>query len=347
MISFRNDYGEGAHERILEALMRNNRTAMVGYGEDEISAEAKEMICRAIGRPCEIHFLVGGTQTNSTVIASLLRPHEGVISAVTGHIAQHETGAVEASGHKVLTLPTTNGKLTAEQVRKVFANHAQDEIREHLVKPGMIYVSNPTELGTVYQKSELAALHEVAKAFGVPLFLDGARLGSALAAAENDMTLGDIADNTDVFYIGGTKNGALMGEAVVFSTPGLARDFRYIEKQRGAMLAKGWILGIEFRELFRDGLYFRLAENAVRLARRMTAGFKAIGVPLFVESPTNQVFIIADKEQERRLAEKYIFEFWEPYDPAHNVLRFVVSWAQTEENIASLLEDAGKIWSEK
>ena len=346
MISFRNDYGEGAHESILEALAKNNRIAMIGYGEDEISAEAKALISKAIGRDCEVHFLVGGTQTNSTVIASLLRPHEGVVSAETGHIAQHESGAVEASGHKVLTLPTSDGKLKADEVRKVFKDHAENEIREHLVKPGMIYVSNPTELGTVYHKDELAALHQVAKDFGVPLFLDGARLGCALAAAENDMTLRDIADNTDIFYIGGTKNGALIGEAVVFSTPGLSKDFRYIEKQRGAMLAKGWILGIEYRELFKDGLYFRLAENAVRLAEKLTAGFKEIGVPLFVESPTNQVFIITTKEQEEKLAEKYVFEFWEPYDETHNVLRFVVSWAQTEENIASLLADAEKLWEE-
>ena len=341
MISFLNDYSEGAHPEVLRALSEHNFISTPGYGEDPVTEEARSLLRKAADLPdAEIHFLVGGTQTNSACIASLLRPWEGVISAETGHIAQHETGAVEASGHKVLTLPAPEGKLRAEDVREVLAAHRANEIREHTVKPGMIYVSDPTELGTVYTGAELSALHGTAREFGIPLYLDGARLGAALAAKGNDMTLPEIARNVDVFTVGGTKNGMLFGEALVFSTPGFVRDFRYLEKQRGAMLAKGWLLGLQFRTLFADGLYFRLGEKAVRLAERLSAGFRESGYELFVESPTNQVFVLLSDGEARYLRGKYAFEFWEKAGEGKSVYRFVTSFARTEEEIDALLGDA-------
>ena len=340
MISFQNDYSEGAHPAVLEELAAYNGVSFVGYGEDEVTREAREILRRAMGKEdAEIHFLVSGTQTNAAYIASVLRPWEGVISAETGHIAQHETGAVEASGHKVLTLPAFEGKLRAEDVGALLAEHRESEIREHTVKPGMIYISDPTELGTVYTKAELAALHEVARAYGIPLYLDGARLGTALAAKGSDTTLRDIAENVDAFTVGGTKNGMLFGEALVFSAPGFVRDFRYIEKQRGAMLAKGWLLGLQFRAMFRDGLYFRLAERAVRLAERLSDGFRAEGAELFVESPTNQVFVLLREDEAAFLREKYAFEFWEKAGEGRNAYRFVVSFSRTEDEIDALLHD--------
>lgn len=340
MISFLNDYSEGAHPEVLRELSEHNLIPTPGYGEDPVTEEARSLLRNAMGMPdAEIHFLVGGTQTNAAYIAAVLRPWEGVISAETGHIAQHETGAVEASGHKVLTLPAPEGKLRAEDVREVLAEHRVNEIREHMVKPGMIYISNPTELGTVYRRSELIALHETAREFGIPLYLDGARLGSALAAKGNDMTLPEIAGNVDAFTVGGTKNGMLFGEALVFTTPGFVRDFRYLEKQRGAMLAKGWLLGLQFRALFRDGLYFRLAEKAVALAETLSAGFRERGLELFVESPTNQVFVLLTDGEAAYLRGKYAFEFWEKADGGRSVYRFVTSFARTEEEIRALLDD--------
>ena len=341
MISFLNDYSEGAHPEVLRALSEHNSVPTPGYGEDPVTEEARALLRDAMKMAdAEIHFLVGGTQTNSAYIASVLRPWEGVISAETGHIAQHETGAVEASGHKVLTLPAPEGKLRAEDVRRVLAEHRANEIREHMVKPGMIYLSDPTELGTVYTKAELSALHGVAREFGIPLYLDGARLGAALAAKGNDMTLPDIARNVDAFTVGGTKNGMLFGEALVFSTPGFVRDFRYLEKQRGAMLAKGWLLGLQFRALFADGLYFRLAEKAVRLAETLSAGFRERGFDLFVESPTNQVFVLLADGEAEYLRRGYAFEFWEKAGEGKSVYRFVTSFARREEEIEALLCDA-------
>ena len=344
MISFLNDYSEGAHPAVLRALEKHNLVPTVGYGEDEITREAKELLRRAMGKEdAEIHFLVGGTQTNSAAAAFLLRPWEGVISAETGHIAQHETGAVEAAGHKVLTLPSHAGKLRPGEVRAALLSHRENEIREHTVKPGMIYISNPTELGTVYDREELRALKEAAEEFRVPLYLDGARLGSALAAAGERLTLRDIARYTDVFTVGGTKNGMLFGEALVFPDPEKAREFRYLEKQRGAMLAKGWLLGLQFKALFEDGLYFRLAEEAVGLARRLSDGLRKAGAELYVESPTNQVFVLLSEEEAACLREKYAFEFWEKPDGEKSVYRFVVSFARTGEEIDSLLRDAGDL----
>ena len=267
MISFYNDYSEGAHERILDALIRTNRLQSAGYGEDEYCEEAKTLIRRHLRKPgTEIHFLVGGTQTNTTVISAILKPWQGVVAADTGHIAVHESGAIEATGHKVLTLPHTEGKINAEQIERLVRAHFDSESFEHQVQPGMVYISQPTEYGTIYSKAELEAISKVCRKFHMPLFVDGARLGAALVCAENDLTIADLEELADVFYIGGTKNGALFGEAVVISSPELTPFFRYMIKQKGGMLAKGRLLGIQFAELFRDDLYFDLARHAVELA---------------------------------------------------------------------------------
>jgi len=347
MISFVNDYSEGACPEIIKALTAHNLVSNVGYGEDEICAGARDAICRALEKKLPVHFMVGGTQTNSAVIAAILRPHEGVVSAETGHINQHETGAVEASGHKVIALPSHDGKLDAGELYAFLKAASENEIKEHIVKPGMVYLSNPTELGTLYTKKELEKLHDIVSEFGLPLFLDGARLAYGLAASKGDLTLRDLTGCTDVFYIGGTKCGAMMGEAIVFCDERLGQDFRYIQKQRGAMLAKGWLLGIQFKELFTDQLYERLGQKTITLSEKLTAGLKEIGVELYVESPTNQVFILAKEKQAEALKKDFSFEYWDAYDREKSIYRFCVSWAREEEDIRELLEACRRIWSQK
>ena len=306
MISFYNDYSEGAHERILDALNRTNRLQSSGYGEDEYCEEAKSLIRRRLKKPeTEIHFLVGGTQTNTTVIASILKPWQGVIAADTGHIAVHESGAIEATGHKVLTLPHHEGRINAEQIERLVRAHYDSESFEHQVQPGMVYISQPTEYGTIYSKAELKAISAVCKKFHLPLFIDGARLGAALVCAENDITIADLEELSDVFYIGGTKNGALFGEAVVVSSPELMPCFRYMIKQKGGMLAKGRLLGIQFAELFRDDLYFDLARHAVTLAQKLQKGIAELGYPFMLKSPTNQIFPIFPDELIYQLEDKF------------------------------------------
>ena len=340
MIRFNCDYLEGAHPRIMEKMMETNLVQTPGYGEDEFCERAREVIKEKCGVPdAYVQFLVGGTQTNLTVIASILRPYQGVLAAHTGHIAVHETGAIEATGHKVLTLPSDDGKITAAQVQEAYDLHWADGSHEHIVQPGMVYISHPTENGTLYTKEELKALYETCKKLGLPVFLDGARLGYGLASEGTDVTLKDIAEYTDVFYIGGTKVGALFGEAVVITNPAIAKDFRYMIKQRGGMLAKGRLLGIQFLTLLEDGLYEEIAGKAVKQAMRLKEAFLEKGYPLFYNSYTNQQFPIIPKQHLEQLEEKYSFELWAPLDDEYSAVRFCTSWATKDENVDALIAD--------
>ena len=340
MIRFECDYAEGAHPYILERLARTNLEQTKGYGEDEYCENARRTIRRLCqAELADVHFLVGGTQTNTTVIASVLRPHQGVISAATGHINVHETGAIEATGHKILALPTADSKLTADQVEQVYLEHWRDANHEHIVQPGMVYLSNPTEGGVIYTKRELQAISDVCRKYKLPLFLDGARLGYGLTAENNDLALPDITQMCDVFYIGGTKVGALFGEALVIMNDSIKKDFRYFIKQRGGMLAKGRLLGIQFETLFADGLYFDIARNAVRMAMLIRDAFRASGFRFLCESPTNQQFPILTHEQIKRLAQKYAFELWTTIDDRHIAVRFCTSWATRAEDVHALIKD--------
>ena len=340
MIRFNCDYLEGAHPRILEKLVETNFVQTPGYGEDEYCERAREIIRRKIGMPnAYVQFLVGGTQTNLTVISSVLRPYQGVISAHTGHINVHETGAIESTGHKVLALPSEDGKITAAQVQEYYDAHWADESHEHIVQPGMVYISHPTENGTLYTKEELQALYETCQKLELPLFLDGARLGYGLMSEGSDLTWADVAAYTDVFYIGGTKVGALFGEAVVITNPALTKDFRYVIKQRGGMLAKGRLLGIQFQVLLEDGLYEEVAGKAVKQAMRLKEAFLEKGFPLLYDSYTNQQFPIIHKHQLEQLKENYSFELWAPMDEEYSAVRFCTSWATRDEDIEKFIND--------
>ena len=340
MIRFNCDYLEGAHPRIMEKMVETNFVQTPGYGEDEFCERAREVIKEKCGVPdAYVQFLVGGTQTNLTVIASTLRPYQGVLAAHTGHIAVHETGAIEATGHKVLALPSEDGKITAAQVQEAYDLHWADESHEHIVQPGMVYISHPTENGTLYTKDELKALYETSKRLGLPVFLDGARLGYGLMSEGTDVTWKDIAEYTDVFYIGGTKVGALFGEAVVITNPSIAKDFRYMIKQRGGMLAKGRLLGIQFLTLLEDGLYEEIAGKAVKQAMRLKEAFLEKGYPLLYNSYTNQQFPIMPKSHLEQLKEKYSFETWAPLDDEYSAVRFCTSWATKDENVEALIGD--------
>lgn len=335
MYSFKNDYSEGAHPRILEALIKTNMEQTNGYGLDEFSQKAIELIKEKIkGRDVDVHLLVGGTQTNLVSMAAFLRPHEAVISAETGHILVHETGAIEATGHKVISVPSKDGKLKARDIIEVVQGHTD----EHMVKPKLVYISNPTEIGTIYKKTELEAISQVCKEKDLLLFVDGARLGSALCSAENDLTINEIADLVDAFYIGGTKGGAFMGEALVICNDILKRDFRFHIKQRGAMFAKGRILGIQFLELFKDNLYFELAHHANEMADILRAGIKKAGWEFMIETSTNQVFPIFSNDLIKKLEEKYDFILWERIDEESSALRLVTSWATKEEEVKNFVK---------
>ena len=337
MYRFECDYTEGAHPKIIEALAATNLEQTVGYGEDGHCENARRLIREACQAPeMDVHFLVGGTQANTTVIAAILRPWQGAVCADTGHIACHETGAIEASGHKVLPIPTRDGKITAEQVRALVEAHFADATHEHQVQPGMVYISHPTEGGLLYTKAELEALRAVCDEKGLPLFLDGARLGYGLAADGTDVTLPDLARLCDVFYIGGTKVGALFGEAVVILNDAFKADFRSLAKQRGALLAKGRLLGLQFDTLFTDDLYGRISRHAIDMAMRMKALFRKYGVQLAIDSPTNQQFVILTPEQQQQLAKSIVFEVWEQRPDKQLVCRFVTSWATSDEDLNTL-----------
>ena len=344
MILFQCDYNEGAHPKVMEKLMETNLEQTVGYEEDEHCARAAALIRKACGDDSlAVHFLVGGTQANMTVIAAALRPHQGVIAAQTGHINGHETGAVEATGHKVLALPQKDGKISASQVKDLCEAHLNDASFEHTVQPKMVYISNPTEYGTLYTRKELEALHEVCRRYGLYLFLDGARLGYGLAAADNELDLPMIAACCDVFYIGGTKVGALFGEAVVMSNDELKKDFRYLIKQKGGMLAKGRLLGVQFEALFEDGLYMEISRHADRLADKLREAFTQAGFPFLVENQTNQIFPVIPDSVLKKLGENYGYTYQERVDETHSAVRFCTSWATKEDNIDRLIADLKRL----
>ena len=337
MLYFNNDYAEGCHQSILDALVKTNMEQTLGYSEDSYCAAAREKIRKACGNDnLAVHFLVGGTQTNLTVIDAALRPHQGALCASSGHIHVHETGAVEATGHKVLTLPSTDGKITARQVEQAVLAHRADGAFEHIVQPKLVYISNPTELGTLYTKQELEDLSAVCQKLGLYLFLDGARLGYGLMAKGNDLTMEDIARLCDVFYIGGTKVGALFGEAVVIRNPALAEDFRYIIKQHGGMLAKGRLLGIQFDTLFTDDLYYKISAHADAMADRLRDTLAEVGAPLLVPGTTNQVFAILPDTLLEELAKTVTFSEQERVSDTHRAVRFCTSWATKAENVDTL-----------
>ena len=338
MLHFDSDYTEGAHPSILEALNSINFEQNPGYGTDAYCASAKEKIRKACGCPgADVYFLEGGTQTNSIVITSLLRPWEGVLSADTGHVSLHEAGAIEYHGHKVLTIPNTLGKISASQVRVYMEQFLADANHDHMVFPGMVYISHPTEYGTLYTKEELEQLHSVCREFSLPLFLDGARLGYGLAAADTDVTLETLAKTCDVFYIGGTKVGALFGEAVVVPDPAALPHFFTVIKQRGALLAKGWLLGLQFDCLFSENRYLNISRHALVLSEKLKKALLEKGYPLYLDSPTNQQFVILTKEQKERLSRIATFGFWENLDDGRCVVRFATSWATKEEDIDALI----------
>lgn len=333
MYRFVNDYSEGAHQRILDAMMTANLEQNTGYGLDLHTDKAKEYIKAKIQREdVDIHLIPGGTQTNLLVISSFLRPYEAVIAADTGHINVHETGAIEATGHKVLTRKVKDGKLTAEAILDVVAEHTD----EHMVKPKMVYISNSTELGTIYSKEELLAISSVCKEKSLYLFLDGARLGSALMSKNNDLTLDVIASLVDAFYIGGTKNGALLGEALVLCREEWREEFRFLIKQRGAMMAKGFILGIQFEELFRDDLFFELASHANQMADQIAEAFVEAGFEFYSPTGTNQLFPIVTEKEMEQLGENFGFQYQVKLGEDQLVIRLVTSWATTEESVQAI-----------
>ena len=337
MIYFHNDYSEGCHQKVLEALTRTNLEQTPGYGEDHYCAEAADLIRAVADAPdMAVHFLVGGTQANLTVIDAALRPHQAAVCAESGHIHVHETGAVEATGHKVMSLPSADGKITARQVEEMVDAHYASDSFEHTTQPKLVYISSPSELGTLYHLEELEALSAVCRRKGLYLFLDGARLGYGLAAKDNDVTIADLARLCDVFYIGGTKVGALFGEAVCITNPALKEDFRYLIKQHGGMLAKGRLLGVQFKALFEDGLYFRLGDHAVAMADKIRDTLDGMGVSYLVPGTTNQLFPILSDDFLAELGKEFTFVEQERVSPTHRAVRFCTSWATTEENTDAL-----------
>lgn len=339
MYLFHNDYNQTAHPDVLKKLSMLSDSQMPGYGEDDCCKRAAKLIRGMCGNNnLSVHFLVGGTQTNLSVTAAALRPHQAILAADTAHVNIHETGAIEATGHKVVTVPSVDGKVTAEQVERVASAQRNDENAEHCVQIKMVYISQSTELGTIYYKSELEAISRVCKEYGLYLYLDGARLGYALEASDNDLTLVDIARLCDVFYIGGTKVGAMFGEAVAISNPAISDDFRYIMKQHGAMLAKGWLLGQQFEALFEDGLYFKIAHHANMLADRIRKTLNDLGYPLYLPGSTNQVFAVLPDDLLAKLSEGFTFMLQEKLDNGYSAVRFCTSWATTSESVDALCQ---------
>lgn len=334
MVSFESDYTTGAHPEILKRLAETNLESLSGYGSDRYCESAKEKIRKAIGiGDAQVEFLVGGTQTNAVVISTMLADYEGVIAAKTGHISAHEAGAIEYTGHEVLELPQRNGRINPDDLKNYLSVFYADENHEHMTFPGMVYLSYPTEYGTLYSKKELQAISDLCRQYKIPLFLDGARLGYGLMSREADLTISDIAELCDVFYIGGTKVGALCGEAVVFTRSNRPQHFLTSVKKRGALLAKGRLLGIQFDTLFTDDLYFRISRHAIGMAERMKGMFVSHGLEFYLDSPTNQQFVILENGRLRRLQEKVAVSFWEKYDENRTVVRFAASWSTTQEDL--------------
>lgn len=341
---FHNDYNEACHEAVMKKMQLNMGKQMAGYGEDTACEHAAQLIRKACGdNALAVHFLVGGTQTNLTVIAAALRPHQAAIGAKTAHINVHETGAIEATGHKVIALESSDGKITAKQICDVMNAHYSDASREHTPQPKLVYISNPTELGTIYSLTELEAISAACKEHKLYLFVDGARLGYGLAAQGNDIALADLARLTDVFYIGGTKVGAMFGEAVVISNPSIGEDFRYLIKQHGGMLAKGWLLGLQFEALFENDLYLTISRHADAMADNIRATLEVLGYPLLVPGVTNQVFPILPDALLEKLQENFTFTEQERVDETHRAVRFCTSWATTEAAVEALCEELKKL----
>ena len=339
MISFESDYIAGAHPKVLARLMETNMEPLGGYGSDKYCESAREKIKRACACPqAEVHFLVGGTQTNALVISSMLKEYEGVIAAKTGHVSLHEAGAIEATGHKVLEVVQEKGKITATSVKQYLETFYGDENHEHMVFPGMVYISHPTEYGTLYNKKELEELAEVCQKYEMPLYLDGARLGYGLMSRETDVTLEDIARLCDVFYIGGTKVGALCGEAVVFTKGNTPKHFMTIIKQKGALLAKGRVLGVQFDTLFTENLYFDISRHAIEMAQQLKEMLCEKGYCFYMESPTNQQFVIVENKKLEELKKYVAVSFWEKYDETHTVIRLATSWSTTQQDMERLEE---------
>lgn len=337
-LPFSSDYMQGAHPAVLRRLAEENLTPCAGYGSDRFSEAAREKIRAACGAPeAEIFFLTGGTQTNATVIGCMLQPWQGVVAADTGHVAVHEAGAIESGGHKVLTLPSTDGKLSADTLEAFVKSFLGDENREHMVAPGMVYLSQPTELGTLYSLAELRDIRRICREYNLRLYVDGARLAYALACPANDVTLRDLAENCDAFYIGGTKCGTLFGEAVVLPRKGAIPHFLTLIKQHGALLAKGFVAGLQFDALFTGGLYELIGRNAVAAADRIRAALDEKAYEQAFPSPTNQIFPLLKEEQYRRLSEKADLSFWERHADGRTVVRIATSWATTEEDVGALI----------
>lgn len=334
MLYFMNDYSEGAHEKVLSALIQTNNEQHVGYGMDDITAEAAMLIKKRINQPqADVHFLVGGTQTNTIAIAHFLRPYEAVIATDLGHVSVHETGAIEATGHKIIEMATQDGLLTSEMIDAAILKHAD----EHWVLPKMVYISNATETGTIYTKSKLENLRKTCDKYGLYLYLDGARLANALTCQDNDMTIEDVAKLTDAFTIGGTKNGILFGEALVITNDRLKEHMRFSIKQRGALLAKGRLLGVQFRALFEEDLYFEMAKHTNEMATLLKKGILDLGYELVTDSSTNLIFTILPNDVHTELSKLCYYEAEHPYDKAHMEARFVTSWATPKEDVLELL----------
>lgn len=339
LFSFECDYAEGAHEQILKRLLETNMEQLPGYGEDHYCQSAKEKIREACGCPgADVWFVTGGTQTNALIVDAMLDRFEGVVSAKTGHVNVHESGAIEYTGHKVLELPEHNGKIDVGELEAYLEEFWRNDTREHMVFPGMVYISYPTEYGTLYGKKELEAIAGVCRRFRIPLYMDGARMGYGLMSTGADLTLPEIAELCDVFYIGGTKVGALCGEAVVFTKNNTPSHFLARIKQHGALMAKGRVLGIQFDTLFTDRLYFEISRHAIEMAGLLKEGFGVRGYEFFLDSPTNQQFIVLDNRELEWLREKVVFSIWEKKDDTHTVVRFATSWATREGDIRKLME---------
>lgn len=332
--SFKNDYSEGAHPLILQRLMETNLQQTVGYGEDEFCNEARDLIKTYLQKDSAIHFVSGGTQANLIVISSILKPHESVIAVESGHIAVHETGAIEATGHKVNTVPTTDGKITLEEIQNILTLHTD----EHMVKPKLVYISNSTEVGSVYTKAELTVIYDFCQENNLYLFVDGARLGSALTSSKCDLTLEDLANLTDIFYIGGTKNGALIGEAIIINNSKLNEDFRYHIKQKGGMLAKGRLIGIQFAEMFNNDLFFEMGIHANAMAKKLAEGIAGKGYNFLTVPSSNQIFPILFNNEIERLQENFEFFVWQKMDEEKSAIRLVTSWATPEEQVDHFLK---------
>lgn len=337
MVSFESDYIEGALPEILDALVKTNMEQLSGYGADEYTQSAKEKIKKACNCPkAQVAFITGGTQTNQLVISTMLKQYEGVVAPQTGHVSSHEAGAIEYTGSKVIAIPGHNGKMDAVELKQYLSDFYSDGNHEHMVFPGMVYISFPTEYGTIYSKKELSDIYKVTQEYKLPLFVDGARLGYGLASKQCDMTLPEFASLCDIFYIGGTKVGALCGEAIVYTKGNMPEHFENLTKKHGALLAKGRLNGIQFDTLFTDNLYFKAAEHAIEMAELVKNAFKSKGYKFLLDSPTNQQFIILENSKMQELSKKVKFCFWEKVDENHTAVRFATSWATTKENVELL-----------